>query len=694
MTEPMRILLVEDQPADAELISLRLEDEGFEFTWSRVDTEAAYLTALDEGPDLILSDWSLPTFSGMRALRAMRDRGLDIPFVIVSGCIGEEAAIDAVHRGAADYVLKDRLARLGSAVSGALERQRLRDEQRRADADLRLAATVFESSAEGVTITDAAGAILAVNAAFTRITGYEEAEVLGQNPRILQSGRHELSFYRALWATLLATGSWRGELWNRRKDGRIYPEWMTISVVKDQAGRTTNYVGVFTDIGDAKQAQHDLDFLAHHDALTGLPNRTLLLDRLEQAIRRADETADPIAVVLVDLDRFAEVNHTLGYPVGDEILTTLGGRLQDQLAPSETLARLAGDEFVMVIEVFRGAEQLGLAVRSLLDQIAMPITIDGREVIVTGTAGISMYPVDAANAAALLHRAEDAMRVAKARQRNSMDFSDPALAAEIDARIAVAQDLRGAAARGELVVHYQPLVSFADGALVGAEALVRWQRPELGLLSPGEFISTAEEMGIIGEIGEWVLREACRQVALWDVAGIHVPRIAVNLSAQQLDHVELPAIVRSALEAAGIAPERLELEVTESMAMRRLEVSSATLAELRGTGVRIAMDDFGTGHSSLGQLKQIPLDRLKIDISFVRDIGVDAATDAIVRAAIAFAGSLGLSTVAEGVEREDQARFLAEAGCDVAQGYLYGRPMPADEFPGITTAWSEHARPA
>ena len=360
MTRLLRVLLVEDRPSDAELIVLRLEEEGLDFEWSVVDAEAAYLAALDVAPDLILSDWNLPEFGGLRALELMRDRGLDIPFVIVSGTIGEEVAVDAIHRGADDYVLKDRLGRLGSAVNGALERKRLRDDQRRAESELRLAATVFASSAEGVTITDPAGTILAVNKAFTKITGYTEVEVVGQNPRILQSGRQDVTFYRDMWAALVANGSWRGELWNRRKDGGVFPEWITISAVKDADGRTTNYVGVFTDIGDAKQAQQELDFLAHHDALTGLPNRTLLLDRLGQAIRRAAEAGEEVAVVHIDLDRFGDVNDALGHLVGDELLRAAAARIRDQLAAGETLARLGGDEFVLVLEHCQGAETVGL----------------------------------------------------------------------------------------------------------------------------------------------------------------------------------------------------------------------------------------------------------------------------------------------------------------------------------------------
>lgn len=676
----LRVLVVEDNHLDAELMMLRLEEEGFDLDWSRVETPEAYVAALESGPDLILSDWNLPRFSGLQALQEMLDRDLDIPFVIVSGRVGEEAAIDALHRGAADYVLKDRLARLGSAITGAIERHRLRREHQRAEAELRLAATVFRSSAEGVVITDADGNILTVNDAFCSITGYSEPEVRGRNPRILQSGRQSVSFYRDLWAVLVATGTWHGELWNRRKDGRIYPEWMTISAVKDSDGRITQYVGVFTDIANAKQAQADLDFLAHHDALTALPNRVLLADRLEHAIRRTEDPADAVAVILLDLDRFGDVNDAFGHLVGDQLLKAAAVRIRDQLDAGDTLARVGGDEFAIVLEGHGGPEQVVRLVRDLQEWLAMPFSIDGHDIVITGTVGISLYPADAPDAASLLRNAEAAMRQAKAQERNSIGLYEPGLAARIEERLALSRDLRGAAARGELTVHYQPQMSFETGSFVGAEALVRWLHPELGLISPSVFIPIAEEVGVIREIGEWVLLTACRQVAGWDEVGLVLPRIAVNLSAHELDDDDLPSRVRETLGQAGLAPDRLELEVTESMAVRRPDRSAAAMTSLRDLGIDIAMDDFGTGHSSLAQLKRLPLDRLKIDLSFVRDIGRDAASEAIIRATIAFAKSLGLGTVAEGVETEQQARFLAEAGCDVGQGYLFGRPMPPSEF--------------
>ena len=683
MTQPLRVLIVEDRPSDAELMALCLEDEGFDPEWVRVETEAEFLVVLDAAPDLILSDWSLPTFSGLRALQAVRGRGLDVPFVIVSGNVGEETAVDALHQGADDYVLKDRLARLGPAVRRALEAKRLRDEQRRAEAQLRQAAIVFESSVEGIILTDVDGAIVTVNAAFTAITGYAMDEVIGKNPRILQSGRQDETFYRDLWATLTTWGRWRGEIWNRRKDGEVYPEWLTISAVKDGQGRTTHYVGVFSDIGDAKRAQQQLDFLTNHDALTGLPNRTLLRDRLEQALLRAHEASRMVGVLILDIDRFGKVNDGLGHGVGDGLLQAIARRIADKLGADDSLARFGGDVFVIVVGDARSAARVARLAREYQDWLAMPFTIDGHEVVVTCCVGISLYPTDGTDASTLVRHADAAMRQAKTRGRNLIAFLDAADADGLEDRLEFERRLRGAAARNELVVHYQPQVDLADRSLVGVEALIRWQHPERGLVPPGEFIPLAEELGIIGEIGDWVMAESCRQMAAWQADGFFVPRIAVNLSAQQLQRSHLAASVRAALEAADIGPERLELEVTESTVMRQSETAARVLADLRSMGSELVMDDFGKGYSSLAQLRRLPLRRLKIDISFVRDIGHPAA-EAIIRAIIAMAGSLGLATVAEGVEREDEAAFLRDAGCDFGQGYLYGRPVPAD---ALQAAW-------
>ncbi|MEW8653880.1 MAG: EAL domain-containing protein [Candidatus Thiodiazotropha endolucinida] len=676
----LNILIVEDLPYDAELMALRLRDEGFDLDYTRVQRESAYLEALEKSPDLILCDWHLPQFSGQRALSLLRQQNLDIPFIIVSGGIGEEAAVDALRQGANDYVLKDRPARQGEAVRRVLIDKQLRMAHQIAEEKLRLADRAFQNTAEGITVTDASGNIVSINPAFEAITGYSHEEVLGLNPRVLKSGHHPDSFYKEMWDTLLLTGHWRGEIWNRRKNGDAYPEWLTISAVKDGNDETTHYVGVFTDISQIKEAQDQINFLAHHDALTRLPNRALFRERFDHALMHARRENASIALLFLDLDRFKTVNDTLGHPVGDQVLLEVSKRMNQIIRASDTLARLGGDEFVLLLEEKTDAQHAAVVARKLIDLFSRPMIIGEHELVVTASIGITLYPNDGDDPDKLIRHADRAMYEAKQQGRNTYRFFTQALTEGALERLMMENDLRRAVARNELILHYQPIVNLETRQLQGIEALVRWQHPEQGLIAPGLFIELAEEIGIIDEIGQWVLRAACTQLARWDRDGFKVPRISVNLSVQQIDREGLITMVSEELNSSGLSPERLELEVTESMLIRNPELSRTVLSELRTLGVKFAIDDFGTGYSSLAYLKLLPLDHLKIDQSFVRDIGKDANDEAIVRAIIAMSKSLGLESVAEGVEEAHQARFLQQAGSDLAQGYLYSRPLPADEI--------------
>ena len=613
---PLRVLLVEDLSSDAELMVLQLKGEGFRFEWQRVQTEEEYLAGLDPLPDLILADWHLPRFSGLRALQLLRERNLEIPFIIVSGGIGEEAAIDALRQGVSDYVLKDRPARLGAAVHHALEEQRLRGERRQAEEALRLADRVFRSTGEGVAVTDVDGNLVSVNPAFELITGYSAAEVLGRNPRILKSGRHEDAFYREMWASLRETGQWRGELWNRRKSGEVYPEWLTISAVKDTAGSTTHYVGMFSDISSVKEAMQQIDFLAHHDALTRLPNRILFHDRLSHGLDRAQRESRPLALLYLDLDRFKNVNDTLGHPVGDELLQEVARRMTGATRAGDTLARLGGDEFVLLLEDDASAQQAAVVARKMLELFAAPICIAEHKLMLTASIGISLYPGDGEDADTLLKHADRAMYEAKSRGRNTYQFFEPALSAGVLERLVMENALRGAMERNELLLHYQPQVDLATGRICAAEALLRWHSAELGMVSPADFIPVAEETGLIIAIGEWVLRTACAQNKAWQDAGLPPIRVAVNVSALQVLAGTLPVIVAETLRDTGLEPRYLELELTESVMIREVEATLKQVVELKRLGVTISLDDFGTGYSSLGYLSRFPLDRLKIDQAF------------------------------------------------------------------------------
>jgi diguanylate cyclase (GGDEF)-like protein/PAS domain S-box-containing protein len=676
----LQVLIVEDLPYDAELMAIRLREDGFDVEYTRVQDENAFLKALKNAPDLVLCDWHLPQFSGQSALSLLHQQNLDIPFIIVSGGIGEEAAIDALRQGASDYVLKDRPARLGEAVKRVLLDRELRLAHQVAEEKLRLAERAFQNTAEGITVTDVKGNIVSTNPAFEAITGYTYEEVTGENPRFLKSGHHDDSFYREMWNTLLETGHWRGEIWNRRKNGDVYPEWLTISAVRDSHGETTHYVGVFTDISQIKEAQDQINFLAHHDALTKLPNRALFLERFEHALMHAQRENNSIALLFLDLDRFKTLNDTLGHPQGDQVLLEVSRRINRIIRASDTLARLGGDEFVLLLEEKTDAQHAAVVARKLIDMFSQPMIIGEHELVVTASIGITLFPNDGDDTDMLIRHADRAMYEAKKQGRNTYRFFTQALTEGALERLMMENNLRRAINRDELILHYQPIVNLMTQQLQGIEALVRWQHPEQGLIAPGLFIELAEEIGIIGDIGQWVLREACNQLAKWDSLGFMVPRISVNLSAQQIDREGLIALVSQELKNSGLSPERLELEVTESMLIRNPELSRTILTELRTIGVKFAIDDFGTGYSSLAYLKLLPLDRLKIDQSFVRDIGQDANDEAIVRAIIAMSKSLGLESVAEGVEEPQQAGFLQQAGSDLAQGYLFSRPLPAEEI--------------
>ncbi len=553
-------------------------------------------------------------------------------------------------------------------------------ERQATDDKLRLAAKVFASTSEGIAITDPAANLVAVNPAFTEITGYAEAEVLGQNPRILQSGRHDAAFYQAMWRSLLETGEWRGEIWSRRKNGEIYPELLAISAARDEHGTVSHYVAVFTDIGQLKHSQQQLDFLAHHDPLTGLPNRVLLRDRLEHALNRAHREHDQLALLFIDLDRFKNVNDTLGHPVGDALLRAAAERMLEEVRGGDTLARIGGDEFVLLIEEDASPRNAGVVASKLLELFARPINVDQHVLFITASIGVSVYPHDGDDADSLLKHADLAMYRAKEEGRNTCQFYEPRLSAGAFERMLVENALRGAVSRDELLLHYQPQVELASGTLAGVEALVRWRHPEMGLVPPGRFIPVAEDIGIVGEIGDWVLRAACRQMAEWRAAGLDMPRMSVNLSVQQIERGDLVGMVRDLLAEWDLRPAQLELEVTESLLMRQTGRGLEVLEGLRQLGVYLAVDDFGTGYSSLAYIKRLPVHRLKIDQSFVRDIGQDSNDESIVRAIVALGHGLGLQLVAEGVEQEQHADFLASVGCQYAQGYFFGRPTDADSL--------------
>jgi diguanylate cyclase (GGDEF)-like protein/PAS domain S-box-containing protein len=551
--------------------------------------------------------------------------------------------------------------------------------RKQAEEKLRLSATVLEHIADGVMVVGVDGTIVAVNPAFTQITGYTEIEALGKDSGLTRSSRHDEAFYRSLWDDLLANGFWRGELWNMRKNGELYLEWLTVSAVRDNSGACTHYVGVFSDITTIKESQDKLDHMAHHDPLTALPNRLLFHDRLQHALQRSGREQQQLAILFIDLDRFKNVNDTLGHHIGDELLKQVALALSGTLRDGDTLARLGGDEFIVLLENVEGEFGAGHVAEKLMAMFEQPFVVSDYELFVTGSVGISLFPNDATDLNMLIRNADVAMYQAKARGRNGYRFYAPSMTGEGVERLRLETMLRRAIEKNEIFLNYQPQVEIDTGRLIGVEALVRWENPELGLVPPARFIPLAEDTGFINQLGKWVMYQACRQMMRWQEAGLQVPKIAVNLSLKQFERGSIAHMVADILKETGLDPHRLQLEVTESVIMNTGD-ALVFINDLHSIGVGLAIDDFGTGYSSLAYLKQLPVQTLKIDRSFIKDISTDPNDEAIAIAIIQLGKSLNLSVIAEGVETEEQAAFLLRHGCNQAQGYFYSRPVLPDDL--------------
>ncbi|MEN8261108.1 MAG: EAL domain-containing protein, partial [Pseudomonadota bacterium] len=567
----------------------------------------------------------------------------------------------------------DALMAAADVMASAIARQR-------SERQLQHSATVFENTAEGVMITDAGGNILDVNNSFTVITGYGKAEVLGKNPRMLRSGRHAEEFYRDMWSILLKAGQWEGEIWNRRKNGEVYPEWLNISVVRGKDGSITNFVGVFSDISHAKRSQLELNFLAHHDPLTGLPNRLLFTERLGHALKRAQRENRHVALLFIDLDRFKNINDTLGHPVGDILLSQVAQTMQQAIREEDTLARLGGDEFTVILEDVGHSQNAAAVAQKLMECFSLPYSIQGRELYLTASIGISLFPQDGDEVDTLLKNADVAMYQAKAQGRNAYHFFTQSLSVSALERFSLENDLRQALHREEFSVYYQPQFSLHTGRIIGAEALIRWPHPDKGMISPARFIPVAEDSGLIIPIGEWVLRTVCMQMQGWRETGGELERVSVNVSGMQVQRGHIVDSVNRVLDETGLAPHLLELEITEGFIMHQTDGAIETLEALRALGVALSIDDFGTGYSSLTYLKRLPVSKLKIDQSFIQGIPEDPNDEAIVKAVIALGKSMQFQLVAEGIENDLQHWFLKHQQCDFGQGYHYCRPLPSEAF--------------
>ncbi|MGU2525581.1 putative bifunctional diguanylate cyclase/phosphodiesterase, partial [Pseudomonas aeruginosa] len=564
---------------------------------------------------------------------------------------------------------RGRVTRMLGTRSDISARKRLEEQQQ-------LAATVFEAASESIVILDPAYNLLAVNQAFSRITGYRREDVVGRNASLLVNTPEAQRHYRQIRAELRQHGQWQGELVDTRKNGDPYPQWLQLNLLRDGNGEATHIVGFFTDLSARRDVEERLRHLLHYDELTGLANRRLFRERLHEAAQRARQEEGGLALLLIDLDRFKLLNDSLGHEVADQLLREMAQRLRRTAPEANTLARLAGDEFAILLDGGTGAAALSRLAERLLVQLRQPVSVLGHELILGASLGISLFSEQAREISVLMSQANLAMQHAKQLGGNTFQFFRDNLQDSTLERLRLETRLRKADEEGQLDVHDQPKLCLASGCADSVEALVRWHHPEEGMIPPSTFIGLAEECGLIGEIGEFVLRRACLQAAEWSQRGLNL-RVSVNLSVHQLRQGDLLDVVRSALADSGLPAAQLELELTESQWLDALDSVLATFRQLREMGVKLSVDDFGTGYSSLSYLKRLPLDYLKIDQSFVRDLTQNSEDAAIIRAIIAMAHSLDLKVVAEGVETIEQRDFLVAQRCDELQGYLIGRPLPA-----------------
>ncbi len=552
---------------------------------------------------------------------------------------------------------------------------------------LSLAASVFTHAREGIIITDAGGTIVDVNETFSKITGYSREEALGQNPRMLKSGRQDPEVYAAMWKSLAEKGHWYGEVWNRRKDGEVYAEMLTISVVKNAGGEAQHYVALFTDITPMKEHQQQLEHIAHYDALTNLPNRVLLADRLSQAISQSQRRGQPLALLYLDLDGFKTINDCYGHNVGDELLIALAQRMKAVLRDGDTLARIGGDEFVAVLIDLYLQRDHELVLSRLLQAVAAPVKLNETVLQVSASIGVTLYPQDGSDADQLMRHADQAMYQAKQAGKNRYHLFDVAQDAVIQSRHDDLEEIRRALDQRQFVLYYQPQVNMSSGEVIGAEALIRWQHPERGLLPPAAFLPIVESHPISVELGEWVIDTALSQLSEWHSAGMDIP-ISVNVGARQLQHGNFVANLTRLLSGhPSVLPGSLKLEVLETSALEDMAYVSEVMRACGEMGVRFALDDFGTGYSSLIYLKRLPVDMLKIDQSFVRNMLADPEDLAIVDGVMGLASAFHHRVIAEGVETIQHGELLLSLGCQLAQGYVIARPMPAAEFPDWVANW-------
>ncbi|MDD5300124.1 MAG: EAL domain-containing protein [Gallionella sp.] len=614
-----------------------------------------------ESPNFIETEWKLAA---------------DIPLAA-----NESGTVEVYYKGETNEDIRNPFLDEERALTHSIAMQLgMSLERRRVEERLILTAKVFENTMEGITITDKDNNILEVNDAFTRITGYSRDEVVGKTPRILKSGLHDQDFYAEMWQTINTSGHWRGDIWNRRKDGEVYPESLTVSAITDNKGKVTNYVGIFADITLLKQHEKQLEHIAHFDALTGIPNRVLLADRMKQAIAFSKREKKLLAVCYLDLDGFKAINDSMGHEAGDMVLIEISTRIKNAVREGDTVARLGGDEFVVLLTGLEAPEECATSLYRLLEAVAQPIFVNDKLFKLSASIGVALYPLDDEDPDILLRHADQAMYTAKQSGRNRYYLYDTERDQSTRTRHEFTKRIQEGLAKGEFELFFQPKVELRSGRPIGAEALIRWQHPERGLLSPAEFLPAIEDTQFDIEVGEWVIATALRRLLEWRQAGLDL-ELSINISAFHMQSPEFTEKLRQKLlHCHGLLPGRLQIEILETAALKDIVAATRIINSCRDFGVGFALDDFGTGYSSLSYLSNLPVDTLKIDQSFIRDMLDDKGDFAIVQGIVALSKAFNMKTVAEGVATDKCFNALLDMGCEIGQGYFIAYPMPIEDF--------------
>ena len=683
----MRVLVVADAAADVSALNTALADGGYALIGASSIGEAQALLAKHRDIALVLLDMPLSDEACAKAIDQLRSVSVcgDIPLLIVTAAHREslsygEGVVDEIIKPIAPALLLRKVHLLIDLYQTKLQLHEARRQQAALEQQIALAKQVFEHAGEGLLITNKDSVIEAVNHAFEEISGYTAEEAIGQTPQLLSSARHTPEFYRDLWQRLEDTGFWEGEIYNRRKNGEIYPEWLKIIAVKNDAGEVTHYIGSFSDISTHTAAKQRLYHLAHYDEVTELPNRVLFNETLKRELLNAKRRQAILAVFFMDLDHFKHVNDSLGHAAGDQLLREASRRLLRCKRDNDLIARQGGDEFTGLLLDLIQPRDAAIVAERILKAMAEPFLLEGEQLHLSGSIGLSIYPSDGEDPDTLMRKADTAMYHAKGEGRNRYQFYTEAMHRESKQRLELESRLRKAIEQEEFELYYQPQVNASSGEVIGMETLIRWQQADVGTISPAEFIPLAEDTGLIVPIGTWVLRTACKQAKAWLDMGLPPLMLSVNLSSHQFREADFMEVLAAAIEDSGIPPEYLQLELTERIIMHEDEFTISRLKKIHAAGIHLSIDDFGTGYSSMSYLKRFPLNELKIDKSFIDEVCTDEDDAVIVSAMINLAHALNLTVIAEGVESSAQLNWLEWHGCDGIQGYYFSKPLSAKDF--------------